>query len=120
MSSKRRRHKIILNTSVPSHGYITDPIHEEFADGFCFQVNYSGDAIQSITITLQCSVDYDLVADGSEKWTNLQSTTCTETSGYVIFNVPDVFVPYYRISVSITAGTPYNSLQVFEYMKEST
>lgn len=118
-SRKRPVHAIVADTSTAALSYTTDPIHAELTDGICFQVNYTGAAIQSITVSLQGSVDYNLVTSGDEKWTTLQSSVCTETSGYIMFNVPHVYVPYYRIVVAITSGTPYDRLQVFKYSRES-
>ncbi len=117
--AKRRVHRILVDSSIPSQAYITDAIHEELVDGFCFQVNYTSSGVQNIDIKLQGSVDYDLVTVGDENWTTLQTKTCTAPSDVVIFNMSEIYLPYYRIVVNVNTGSPYSRLQIFEYSRES-
>lgn len=119
-SRKRRVHKQIFEATQAFSSTTTDPEHQELTEGFCYQVIFGSAGVTQITFSLEGSVDYDLVANGSETWQEIQSQTCDAASGSFFFNVNDVYIPYFRIVATVQAGSNCDTLKIYKYSRETT
>jgi hypothetical protein len=116
---KRRVHKkIFTQPTAFTTSVTTDAIHQELTDGFCFQVNFTGTNITEINFKVQTSVDYNIVAEGSENWIDILSTTCAVDSGSTLLNIVNIFTPYFRIVAEVVDGDSCDTLEIFKYSHE--